>query len=94
MQIQDLCKGGGQPRFCRHRAAESRQRQKFGPQNGGSGGGAQAPRPPLDPHLGGSVQECTDPVSVSHVLISGCDLDILRKLIRSLQTVGIVKISE
>ena len=32
--------GGAQARFCRHRAAESRRRQKFGPQNGGWGGGA------------------------------------------------------
>ena len=34
VRIQDLCKGGTQPRFCQHRAAESRERQKFGPQNG------------------------------------------------------------
>ena len=41
---------GAQPRFCQHRASESRRWQKFGPQNGGSGE-ARAPRPPLDPHL-------------------------------------------
>ena len=43
VRIQDMCKGGG-ARFCRHRAAESRRRQKFGPQNGGSkwGGGPRS----------------------------------------------------
>ena len=35
-------RGGGQPRFCRHRAVKPWRRQKFGPQNGGSGG----PQPP------------------------------------------------
>ena len=45
VRIQDLCKGEAQPRFCRHCAAESWRRQKFGPQNWG-GGGAGGPPPP------------------------------------------------
>ena len=43
VRIQDLCKGGGQPRFCRHHAAELRRRQKFGRQNGVQGGGGMPP---------------------------------------------------
>ena len=35
-------------RFCRHLVAESQRRQKFGPQNWGSGGPT-----PLDQHLRG-----------------------------------------
>ena len=50
VRIQNLCKvgEGGQVRFCRYRAAESRWQQTFKPQNLGAGGGGQ---PPLDPYL-------------------------------------------
>ena len=40
VRIQDLCIGA-QARFCRHRAAESRRQQKFGPKNCGGGAGPQ-----------------------------------------------------
>ena len=33
VRIQNLCKEGGEARFCRQRVAESRWQQKFGPQN-------------------------------------------------------------
>ena len=48
VRIQDLCRGGGQARFCRHRAAESRWQQNLGLKIGGRGG---APGPPGPPYI-------------------------------------------
>ena len=45
VRIQDLRKGGARARFCRHRIAELRRRQKFGPQNWGQGRGPGPPPP-------------------------------------------------